>query len=1051
MDSREYEKILDAVPALGIYVVRADNHEILYFNSSIRDMVPDVYKGMKCDGLWTNSCAVCPLQGMGEKDESSSIICDGPFGGTVDITAKRVQWENHVPAFVVTILPHKDEINYVYRKILRVNLSSNTYDSLKLNVEEQAMDGTADSFSELMGKLTENGGIHPEDADRFLSFTHLDYLRSALRAGRKVLTCSYRRRSPEGFRWNMMEVLPDSSYTDENQVVLIYMKDIHDMLKESLELDESSVRLQEVARTLGEQNFGIYAIDLKDGKVNLVREEGYVQEGLNSWTLMWDVVMRTHLVSQIHPEDRDKFAQKFSLKGLHRTRKSGVQKTDMLCQWRSGDTYRYVAVVAYFGRKQNYTILALQDVDERVRQEMVLSQRDMQMAAILKSRFSVMTTVDLDSGQCERFSLNENAEPQQVSIGSYTYYYQQALNSVVSQEDRDKYRQALRLEHLQELAENTRDYREEVCQYRVTLGDTQWLEQHVTYIRRGGQVMINILGRDITQEKLEEEERIRAKQEQEGIIKSLGGMFFATYYGDLEQETLRAITQLEEVETVVGSYADYTTAIRTYAEHFVHPEDRAGYLYTMSIKNLRQVLRPEQPFVTFAYRKQPNNTATNMGNCGWIRATAVMAQADEEGRVKSIVYAAQDVTESKQKEMREQLAIQAACEAANHANASKSEFLSRMSHDILTPMNGIIGMGKIAASHMDDRNRVEDCLGKIMFSGTRLLTLVQEILDMNDIESGNVDLASDSFGLSEFIQDIADTLLPEAEGKGVALRVLPVEIENDKVVGDRTRLRQVFLNILGNSVKYTPAGGFLELKVAERETKRYGCCSYDFIFRDNGIGMEENYIPHIFEPFSRAEDSRISKTEGAGLGMTIAQNFIRMMGGSIQVESVLGEGTQVTVTLLLKLQNSDRGAQDTADEQGEDLSDTLFRGYRVLLVEDNAINQEIAMEIIGATGASVECASDGREALNRFGAAQEGYFDMIFMDIQMPVMNGYEATRAIRKLPRRDAVSIPIIALSANCLTEDIAASRAAGMNEHMTKPLEVSHLIAEMSRWLVN
>ena len=398
--------------------------------------------------------------------------------------------------------------------------------------------------------------------------------------------------------------------------------------------------------------------------------------------------------------------------------------------------------------------------------------------------------------------------------------------------------------------------------------------------------------------------------------------------------------------------------------------------------------------------------------------------------------------------MREQRAIRAACEAANQANASKSDFLSRMSHDIRTPMNGIIGMTQIASEHMDEKERVEDCLGKIMSSSTNLLSLVNEILDMNEIESGNVDLSADVFRLPDMVQNVTDTIMPEVRQKGLKLKVHPLEVRHADVIGDWGRLRQVFLNILGNAVKFTPSGGLVELRITEREGRKYGCGSYDFVFQDNGIGMKEEFVPHIFDPFSREEDSRISRVEGTGLGMTIAQNIVRMMGGSISVESIVGQGTKVTVTLLLK-QSGGAVEGGKYQDNGSEASEEIFRGSRILLVEDNVINQEIAMEIIGATGAAVECAEDGREGLRRFGEMAEGYFDMIFMDIQMPVMNGYEATRAIRKLPREDALTIPIVALSANAFAEDIAASREAGMNEHLTKPLDVTQLIAVMSRRL--
>ena len=1050
MDIKNYEKILDSIPETGIYVVREDNHEILYFNRRIQEMEPMVRRGMTCDGLWVHSCANCPLLTMGDKEENRAVSYNSPVGKAVDLVAKKIMWGDEIPAVLVTVAPHMDEVSPVYRKILRVNLTRNNFEIVKPAAEDWFADEGQYTFSQWLERFTKGDIIHPDDTDRFLSFTHPDYLKSALLTGRKMMFCSYRRRSPDGFRWNLMEVVPDSAYTDREQVILLYMKDVQDMLKESLELDEASVRLQEVTRTLGEQNLGVYAIDLNEGKVSLIREAGYSQEGWASQTLMWDVVLSSRLVSQIHAENREKFSEQFSIEGLRRARDEGLNKTDMLCRWKDGEDYRYVAVIAYFGRNQGtrgHAVLALQDVDKRVRQEQALSQRDVQMAAILKSRFGVMTTVYLDSDRCERFWLTENAETQHAVSGRYTRYYERALENVVYPEDAEGFRKVMAPGHLREMAQCTQDYAEELCQYRMNRPQVQWLEQHVTYIRRGEQVLINILGRDITKEKLQEEARLKDAQEQAGIIGSLSSMFFATYYADLEKGNFRSVSQLGEVEKILGKETDYMTALRIYAETFVHPEDRADYLHIMSARNLSQVLGQDQPFVTFAYRKNPGHMGA--GQEGWIRATAVMAQADSSGKAKGVVYAAQDVTKSKRKEMREQRAIQAACEAANHANASKSEFLSRMSHDIRTPMNGIMGMTKIAADHVEDHEKVRDCLGKITASGSSLLSLVNEILDMSELEAGNVDLVADEFRISDLIQELAASLQPQIEEKGMKLVIPPVEVEHEEVIGDRGRISQAFLNILGNSIKFTPQGGHLGLTAIERETKKYGCCFYDFIFEDDGIGMTEEFLPHIYEPFSRAEDSRVSRIEGTGLGMTIAQNIVHMMGGSIKVASTLGKGTRVTVTLLLKLRKYTGKNSETAPETGENAADARFRGRRILLVEDNIINQEIAMEIIGSTGASVECASNGKEGLERFETRPEGYFDLVFMDIQMPVMNGYEAARAIRKLPRGDALSVPIVALSANAYAEDVAASREAGMNAHMTKPLEIASLAAMMSRWM--
>ena len=450
-----------------------------------------------------------------------------------------------------------------------------------------------------------------------------------------------------------------------------------------------------------------------------------------------------------------------------------------------------------------------------------------------------------------------------------------------------------------------------------------------------------------------------------------------------------------------------------------------------------------------AYRKLPDSPVTNPEEYGWIRSTAVLSQTDADGKARSIVYAAQDVTESKRKEMREHQALQAACEAADQANASKRNFLSCMSHNVRTPMNGIIGMLKIASDHVEDHERVLDCLNKASASSHQLLSTLNEILDISQIESGNFKLEAEAFCMSDLMQDISEAILPGVRAKNLTLKTNPLQVVHDDILGDRKRLRQMILNILGNSVNYTPEGGTLEISVTEHESNEHGCSSYNFVFRDNGIGMEEEFIQHIFEPFSRADDPHVNKIDGIGLGMTIAQNIARMMGGAISVKSILGEGSQITVTVILRLKTPAGTSGSLSDPAGDTPFDVSFRGRRILLVEDNELNQEIAMELIGELEAMVECAADGRKGLQRFAEMPAGYYDMILMDIQMPVMNGFDATRAIRKLPRPDAAAIPIIALSANASVEDMAASHESGMNGHIAKPLNIPQLIERMGYWM--
>lgn len=676
------------------------------------------------------------------------------------------------------------------------------------------------------------------------------------------------------------------------------------------------------------------------------------------------------------------------------------------------------------------------------------SLHDVRMATVIRSRYGVMNIVNLESGQCERVYLNEKITSNNVKTGDYDQYIRRVMSDSIMEEDREKFWSVMSLQHLREKAQTTEDFADERCEYRLKEEPVRWLKQHVFYIRQDNDVLVTILGRDITKEKLEAYAMQRAAQMRSDVIRSLSGMFSTTYYIDLEHDMYRGVTRQWEVKEVFGNLVNYTEAIHTFAEMDIHPDDRKIFLETMSCRNLIKTLRRERPYVAVEYRrfsadvKDPDG---DMEGYEWMRVTAVLAQTADDGRPLTALYAAQNVTDIKRREAKEHKALQDACDAANHANAAKSEFLSRMSHDIRTPMNGIIGMAALAQAHIDDKYRLLDCLDKITASAKRLLSLMNEVLDMSWIEHGDMELTEEEFEIGDIIQKLAAELEQPIRDKEQKLIIHPMQVEDESVTGDTKRILQLFTNIMDNAIKYTPDKGVIELQVIEKESMKYGYGCYDFIFKDNGIGMEEELVEHIFEPFSRGEDSRISKIEGTGLGLTIAQNIARMMGGNISVISKPGEGSVFTVTLFLREQNVVLESESSKEPAGEQ----HFEGVRVLLVDDIEINREIAAEVIESTGASVECAINGQDAVDKFMEKEDGYYDIIFMDIQMPVMNGYEATREIRKLKRQSAASVPIIAVSANAYVEDIAACQEAGMNAHIAKPLDFVQLTECMKCWL--
>ena len=514
---------------------------------------------------------------------------------------------------------------------------------------------------------------------------------------------------------------------------------------------------------------------------------------------------------------------------------------------------------------------------------------------------------------------------------------------------------------------------------------------------------------------------------------------------------------------------------------------------------------------------------------------------------------------------------------AEEANRAKSRFLSSMSHDIRTPMNAILGMTAIGLSHIDEKARVQDCLNKIQTASAHLMDLVNDVLDMSRIDSGRLTLSEEEFSLADLVHEVAVIVRPQAAQKGQSLRLDMGDILAEDLVGDALRLRQIVVNIVGNAVKYTQEGGSIRLSLSQRPGAGENAVWLDFQCADNGMGMSEEFLRRIFQPFERVRSERVNRIEGTGLGMSIVKNLVDRMGGQISVASREGEGSCFSVSVPLPVSRSAREPALPAGETvlvaegldaeagqmeallregglevlrvrggmeavtrltelkyegrlpcalllGRKLADMspldlaahvrqlagadfpillvshedwarleyratrsgvsafvpspLFKsrllgalskllgggqgtaagcagrnanysGNRVLLAEDNELNREIAGELLGMTGVQVDTAENGKQAVEKFAAAPEGHYDLIFMDIQMPVMDGYEAARRIRALPRADAGSVCIVAMTANAFVEDMRRSREAGMNEHISKPVELERLREVFSRRL--
>ena len=381
-----------------------------------------------------------------------------------------------------------------------------------------------------------------------------------------------------------------------------------------------------------------------------------------------------------------------------------------------------------------------------------------------------------------------------------------------------------------------------------------------------------------------------------------------------------------------------------------------------------------------------------------------------------------------------------ALQTAENANKAKTDFLSNMSHDIRTPMNAIIGMTSLIRHDAGNKAKVIEYADKIDISSQHLLGIINDVLDMSKIEAGKTVFKYTDFSILDFITELNTIFHSQIDEKNQTLTIIKENIRHEWVNGDKVHLMQIFSNLVSNAVKYTQKGGKIQFLVEECETKSSVYAKYRFLVSDNGIGISADFKETIFDAFTRAESSVTNKIQGTGLGMAITKNLVEAMGGTIDVESELGQGSCFEVLIDLRIAE-DRKVVLTAQEEIDEPDSNTLKGMRFLCAEDNELNAEILMELLKIEGAECIICENGERVLEAFEQSAPGDYDMILMDVQMPVMNGYDATRAIRRSTHELAKTIPIIAMTANAFSEDIQYSLAAGMNAHISKPVDMKTL----------
>ena len=853
------------------------------------------------------------------------------------------------------------------------------------------------------------------------------------------------------------------------------------------------------------------------------------------------------------------------------------------CQLIKPDTEKNEFVIAFknVNEEKNIELAAQRKVEEAlsaVEKVNAALQEESAVSTALSQEYSSLFKIDARTRRMTLYRTDGiTFDPvfleQLLALGDYEIILSKYIESFVVPEDRERIRESIRLSVLLEKVPEVGLYK--LGYRRIKNGVISYFEMNTIKMVDNNGMVTFILGlRDVDEESRRQLKQTKEMEVQREIIEGLGSEYYSVLLVNPETDMVafyRTETEYidETNELLSKNQYCWSKLMHYYAQEQVSQHSRDEYLEKMSLEYIRA--RNEDYSV--------NAEVLLDGEYHYIQLR--IAYVHEADGSCAVVIGTRNVDDLIKKERQQEMALRAAYDAAEAASKAKTDFLSNMSHDIRTPMNGIIGMTAIAASHIDDRERLMDSLQKITQASKHLLSLINEVLDMSKIESGKVELIEEEFNLSDLIDNLLSMTNSQIEEHHHELFVNISGVIHEKVVGDSLRIQKVFTNLMSNAVKYTPDGGKICLTISEKNCNQPKVACFEFVFEDNGIGMSEEFVKHIFEPFVRAQETGMEKIQGTGLGMTISRNIVRMMGGDIQVESTLGKGSRFIVTIYLKLQNEiitdyqkfvnldvlvadddavslescvgmlcDLGmkaegvssgleavkqvivhheqkrdyfaciidwkmpdmdgiettrtirkvvgpnvpiiiisAYDWSDIEQESrkaganafISKPIFRSklertfgsllnqeeaevvispldtlgeldyskYRVLLVEDNELNAEIAEEILGNTGITVDHVWNGVEAVDRMGECEDGYYDLIFMDIQMPKMNGYDATRAIRSMKRNYCRQIPIVAMTANAFAEDVHSAKTVGMNEHIPKPLELKVLIRTLQKWL--
>ncbi len=927
----------------------------------------------------------------------------------------------------------------------------------------------------------------------------------------------------------------------------------------------------------------VYTVDPVNNRASIVKLEGYEIEGImeSPDDFAYYPMIEKYVSERVLDEDKKAFLETTAPEALQKHFDKGNVKLEFDYRAGSGEQEEHFSalyirvseegepLLLVLGFRNTESILSLQKkAREKLNQQLAIVN-------VLTSDFTNVYMGNLNDGMAKAIRIDENYGMKAITdLRDKVFPFETIINvwakSKVYFDDQEKIIKALSIENLKAVFSKQNDY---VGNYRsIDDGEVHNYQFVVKKIDDMGNMIAGFQCIDaiidehmeVERKKRELEEAHQAElQKQTEVIQALSTIYSTIIRMEIDThdyEILKSVSLMGQIAGIVGNFDRVKENV---VNGFMAPEFRESMDEFLELDTLPE--RMEELNTVMAEYRDP------AGN--WFESRFIKKKTDENGRVVEVLYVARDITSEKLKEFEHQEQLSHALAAAQQASKAKSTFLNSMSHDIRTPMNAIIGFTALAQTHIEDKALVQDYLSKISTSSTHLLSLINDILDMSRIESGNVKLDEKPLHLPDLLHDLRTMIQGLVNSKNQNLYIDTQDVVHEDVFTDRLRLNQVLINIVGNAVKFTQPGGDIIIRLLEKPCSIKGHTTYVFSVKDNGVGMSEEFQGHIFDTFTREYSSTTSGIQGTGLGMAITKNIIDMMGGEITVASELGKGTEFVVTLNLRLADEPvkaepipdlmgaralvvdddintcrsvskmlrdikmrpdwtssgreavlraQDATEAGDEykvyivdylmpdmngietvrrirrvigetipiivltaydwgdfeyeareagvtafvskpiflselrevltqpaQGEKLTNVEiakrydYSGKHVLLVEDNELNREIATAILEETGMTIDCAFDGDDAVAIVNREPAGKYDLILMDIQMPKMDGYTATREIRTLPDNDKANIPIVAMTANAFEEDRKKALESGMNGHIIKPVSIESIAA--------